>query len=124
VPFYDFSYSQKIDIPRRLFRLNLRDDLRSRAAFIETKIETTIVGNGQAFRQYKIKAQTYDPPFDFVLSPSTYFARHFAVSSLSESALINTPPTTLRAWKPICFPFLVSYQSVSGTRVGVSSVHV
>ena len=47
--------------------------------------------------------------------------RHFAVSSLSASAFTYTPPTTLRAWKPICFPFFVSYQSVSGTRVGVRS---
>jgi hypothetical protein len=30
-------------------------------------------------------------------SAAPYFARHFVVRSLSESALIYTPPTTLRA---------------------------
>src|ERR1035437_1628426 len=44
--------------------------------------------------------------------------RHLAASSLSASALMNTPPTTDRAWKPTCLPFTVSYQSVSGTRLG------
>ena len=31
-------------------------------------------------------------------------ARHLAVSSLSARALMKTPPTTERAWKPICLP--------------------
>ena len=35
---------------------------------------------------------------------------------------MKTPPTTERAWKDICLPFFVSYQSVSGTRVGVSPI--
>ena len=38
----------------------------------------------------------------------------------SASILMNTPPTTERAWKPCCFAVTVSYQSVSGTRLGDS----
>jgi nucleotide-binding universal stress UspA family protein len=48
---------------------------------------------------------------------------HFTANGLSASALIKTPPTTLRAWKPTCLPVLVSYQSVNGTRLGPSLIH-
>src|SRR5690349_4015429 len=34
--------------------------------------------------------------------------------------LMNTPPTTARAWKPLCVPLSVKYQSVIGTRDGDS----
>lgn len=50
---------------------------------------------------------------------NTYFPRaahRFHVSPFS-SSLINTPPTTERAWNPRCVPSVVQYQSVSGTRL-------
>ena len=46
--------------------------------------------------------------------------RHFCHSPGSASILMNTPPTTERAWKPRCFPSAVQYQSLKGTRVGDS----
>ena len=51
-------------------------------------------------------------------------ARYFFRSSGSASIPMKTPPTTERAWKPTCLPSSVSYQSQSGTRVGVSSSQV
>lgn len=51
---------------------------------------------------------------------SRYRARYFLRSSGSDIIRRKTPPTTERAWKPTFFPSVVSYQSVSGTRVGVS----
>lgn len=49
-----------------------------------------------------------------------YSARYFLRSSGSDIIRRKTPPTTERAWNPTFFPSVVSYQSVSGTRVGVS----
>jgi len=55
---------------------------------------------------------------------SPLFLFHLAARSASDNALIKTPPTTLRATKLICLPVLVSYQSESGTRSGVSLAHL
>src|SRR5947209_11759661 len=38
----------------------------------------------------------------------------------SYNSSIKSPPTTERAWNPVCFAFRVSYQSVIGTREGDS----
>ena len=45
---------------------------------------------------------------------------HFAQLGASASIRMKMPPTTGRAWKPFCFASVVTNQSESGTREGVS----
>jgi hypothetical protein len=52
---------------------------------------------------------------DSYLLNLSYLPAHFCSNSF-----MKYPPTTLRAWKPTCLPLVVSCQSFSGTREGVS----
>src|SRR5215831_8230360 len=46
---------------------------------------------------------------------------YFFHTAGSASILMKRPPTTDRAWKPCCLAVVVSYQSVSGTRLADSA---
>src|SRR5215831_15261192 len=67
----------------------------------------------------KVKSQNCDVIFKFLLFTFYLFLFHF-----HSSILIKYPPTTLLAWKPTCFPSVVSCQSLKGTRVGVCFMYL
>ena len=54
------------------------------------------------------------------LPRASALAEYFFQTSASANIFTNNPPTTDRAWKPVCLPVTVSYQSVSGTRLAES----
>src|SRR4051794_5312426 len=67
----------------------------------------------------------HGPSFDSKTSTAVSALRTMRYfDHFSPRALMKMPPTTERAWKPLCLPSVVIYQSVSGTRDVVSFAHL
>lgn len=103
----------------------LRDWLE-RGTFAWIVSENTLSQYKAVLRRLKVQRENHCPhhaqtqPPQFAVFPAR--DDHFFHNSASRNSGMKSPPTTERAWKPTCLPSVVSYQSVSGTCVGVSFI--